>query len=286
MKVMVNIIYYFNDQKTYLNQLIKEYSEYPYTVDIFIHSNKNNLKDIDKDSYNNGQIVIKKYNLFLRYFLFRNKGYYLTWAPRKFIKKNMENYEYFIFSDDDILIPKEAFKHWIRKKDELFKKKQIPGFILLEKDESGTEYALGYDQKKFLNKIQVGNSEYYINDNHKYMACWIYDKNMMNYWIDSGYYDIKKTINPKDLKSDFLDKIKIKNLGLRYLFYDYRNKQGHGIRENSTYGMNSPNLNLINQTLLKICENKISDDCKIYHLDNHYSKGEHPIGNTKLMELI
>ena len=33
-------------------------------------------------------------------------------------------------------------------------------------------------------------------------------------------------------------------------------------------------------------ENKISDDCKIYHLDNHYSKGEHPIGNTKLMELI
>ena len=81
-------------------------------------------------------------------------------------------------------------------------------------------------------------------------------------------------------------KIKIKNLGLRYLFYDYRNKQGHGIRENSTYGMNSPNLNLINETLLKICENKISDDCKIYHLDNHYSKGEHPIGNTKLMELI
>ena len=38
--------------------------------------------------------------------------------------------------------------------------------------------------------------------------------------------------------------------------------------------------------ILKICENKISDDCKIYHLDNHYSKGEHPIGNTKLMELI
>ena len=73
---------------------------------------------------------------------------------------------------------------------------------------------------------------------------------------------------------------------MRYLLYDFRNKKGHGIRENSTYGMNSPNLNLFNETLLLIYKNKISDDNKIYHLDNHYSQGTHPIGNTRLKDLL
>ena len=283
---MVNIVYFSNKQKSFLNQLIKEYNNYPANVDVFIHSNKKILKDLNKNLYKNGSIFVKKYNLFLRYLIFLNKGYYLTWAPRRFIKKNIKNYDIFIFSDDDILIPKAAFKYWISVKDQLFEKKHIPGFILLEKDDDGIEYALGYDQKKFVKKIKVGDSEFYVNENHKYMACWIYDKAMMNYWINSGYYDIRKTINQKDLKSDFLDKLKIKNLGLRYLLYDFRNKKGHGIRENSTYGMNSPNLNLFNETLLLIYKNKISDDNKIYHLDNHYSQGTHPIGNTRLKDLL
>jgi len=87
MKVLVNIIYFNNNKENFLEKLINEYESYQSTVDIFIHSNKkyiNNLKDI---KYTNGHIVVKKYNLFFRYLLYRNKGYYLTWAPRKFIKK-------------------------------------------------------------------------------------------------------------------------------------------------------------------------------------------------------
>jgi len=286
MKVMVNIVYFSNNQKSFLNQLVEEYNKYPAHVDIFIHSNKKKLKDLNKSLYKNGSILIKKYNLFLRFFLFLNKGYYLTWAPRRFIKKNVNKYDIFIFTDDDILIPKAAFNYWVKEKDPLFEKKQIPGFVLLEVDDDGIEYALGYAKKKFVKKIKIGDSEFYINENHKYMACWMYDKTMMNYWINSGYYDIRKIINPKDLKSDFLDKLKINNLSLRYLFYDFRNKKGHGIRENSTYGMNSPNLKLIKNTLLLIDENKLSNDNKIYHLDNHYSKGDHPIGSTRLVDLF
>ena len=42
MKVMVNIVYFSNKQKCFLNQLIKEYNNYPANVDVFIHSNKKN----------------------------------------------------------------------------------------------------------------------------------------------------------------------------------------------------------------------------------------------------
>ena len=53
------------------------------------------------------------------------------------------------------LIPKAAFKYWISVKDQLFEKKHIPGFILLEKDDDGIEYALGYDQKICKEKLKL-----------------------------------------------------------------------------------------------------------------------------------
>ena len=63
MKVMVNIVYFSNNQKSFLNQLVEEYNKYPAHVDIFIHSNKKKLKDLNKSLYKNGSILIKKYNI-------------------------------------------------------------------------------------------------------------------------------------------------------------------------------------------------------------------------------
>ena len=60
MKVMVNIVYFSNKQKSFLNQLIKEYNNYPANVDVFIHSNKKILKDLNKNLYKNGSIFCKK----------------------------------------------------------------------------------------------------------------------------------------------------------------------------------------------------------------------------------
>ena len=109
---------------------------------------------------------------------------------------------------------------------------------------------------------------------------------MMNYWIESGKFNIKTTVNKKDLKSDFLDSLNINNLALRYKFYDFRNKKGYGIRENSAYGMISPNLNLIKDVLLKIEDNELSDEIKIYHLGNHYSNENHPSALVRLKQIV
>lgn len=285
MKVLVNIIYFNTNKENFLEKLINEYDSYQSTVDIFIHSNKkyiNNLKDI---KYTNGNIVVKKYNLFFRYLLYRNKGYYLTWAPRKFIKKNIKKYDIFIQTDDDILIPKESFEYWLNEKDKLFSKNYVPGFMLLEKDNEGNEFALGYEKQKIEKIIKIGDDSYYVNDNHRYMACWIYDRKMMNYWVESGFYDIKQITKKEDLKSQILDILKINNLKIRYLFYNRRNIHGHGIRENSAYGMNSKDTGLIKDVLFKIENNKFSNSNKIYHLDAHYSEEDHPIGQTNILDI-
>ena len=285
MKILVNLIYYEQGKPNYLDQIIKEYNSYPYEVDIFIHSNINNIRNINYSNYNNGKIVIKKYNLFWRYLIFKNKGYYLTWAPRNFIKANIDKYDVFIQTDDDILIPVNAFNYWLEEKDHLFARQIIPGFILLEVDEDGNEFAMGYNKQELDQFIQIENNEYLVNNNHRYMASWIYDKSMMEYWIDSGYFDIRKITKVEDLKSNILDLLNIKSLKFRYLLYNWRNNSGNGIRENSAYGMNSPNINLIKQVVFKLENKKFCQQNKIYHLDVHYSKEDHEIGQTKLNDI-
>ena len=286
MNAMVNIVYFQQNKKSYLKDLLDEYNTYPVTVDIFIHSNKYKISDLKDINYTNGNVKVIKYFLNIKYLLFSNRGYYLTWAPRKFIKNNLNNYDIFIFSDDDILIPKSAFKYWLKYKDRLFSEKYLPGFILLEVNNDNEEVALGFDNKKLTEIIKIENTNFYVHNNYKYTASWIYDKNMMNYWIESGKYNIKTAVNKKDLRSNLLDLLKINNLALRYKFYDFRNKKGYGIRENSAYGMATPNSNLIKNVLLKIEDNELSDEIKIYHLDSHYSKENHPSAQVKLKQII
>ena len=74
------------------------------------------------------------------------------------------------------------------------------------------------------------------------MACWIYDQKMMKKWIKSGYFDIKKIYTSKELTSEILDVLRIKNLHIRHLLYNFKNKKGFGVRENSAFGMNKESL--------------------------------------------
>ena len=53
----------------------------------------------------NGTLKIVKHNL-NKYILFKEKNYYLTWASSKIIKKQRDKYDFFIYQEDDILIPK------------------------------------------------------------------------------------------------------------------------------------------------------------------------------------
>tara|TARA_A100001015_G_scaffold301864_1_gene389328 strand:+ start:219 stop:1091 length:873 start_codon:yes stop_codon:yes gene_type:complete len=288
MKILLNIVHFQNKKSHFLNELIKEYNSFDLSVDIFIHTNKKSIKNLHLDFYNNGNITIKRHYLFLKFLFYRNKNYYLTWTPRKLIKKNIEKYDIFIYSEDDILIPKKAFEYWLDTKDKLYSLGYLPGFILIEHNRNNEEIAVGFKDKKLRKIIKVNDKHYLVNDNNRYMASWIYDKNMIKDWIDTGFFDIRKVTTKKAMRSNFLDKLKINNLTVRYLLYNLKNKKGFGIRENSAFGMNSLSLNIINDLLFKLENSLLSDDNKIYHLPNSYSDTNHPdgIGTIKLNDVV
>lgn len=287
MKILLNIVHYQPTSKQYLNELIDEYNKYPYELDIYIHTNKKTIKNFVPERFVNGSISVKKHNIVIKYLLFKNRNYYLTWTPRKLIKQNIKHYDIFIYSEDDILIPRKALDYWLERKNELFDLKYLPGFMLIEKNLQNEEIAVNFENRRLLHQLEIAGNKYLINDNNRYMACWVYDKKMMETWIDSSFFNIRAITTHKAMNSQILDKLKIQNIYIRYWLYNLKNKNGYGVRENSAFGMHARVVPIVKEVLLPINNKQLDNRAKIYHLANSYADSNHPdIGKAKLKNII
>ena len=298
MKLAVHITFFYRDEKLddrwtnakdkfpYLRKIINEYNQYPLKVDIFIHTNKKfNLLDLKYNTYTNGKIQLIKHNLY-KYSLFKGKNYYLTWASRKTIKKQRNEYDFFIYQEDDIFIPLNAFNYWQTKKKDYIKNNLNLGFLRIElKDE--IEYVSDLDMKidKLMN---LDKREYVINDVNPYCAFWIYDKTELNKWIKSKFWDLKNIHGKGAIVSNKLEKIGLNNFPiLRYLIYSYKNKRPDSAMEASAIGINGLNLGWYKNTVLPIQNRNVDPDCRIYHLSNYYANEyETNMGTIKFDEII
>ena len=282
MKLAVHITFFYRDEKLddrwtnakdkfpYLKKIINEYNQYPVNVDIYIHTNKRfDLLDLKYDEYKNGKIQLIKHNLY-KYSLFKGKNYYLTWASRKTIKRQRNDYDFFIYQEDDIFIPINAFKYWQTNKGDCLKNNYNLGFLRIElKDE--IEYVSDLDMK--IDKIiNLDKKEYVINDVNPYCAFWIYDKTELNKWIESKFWDLKNIHGKGAIVSNKLEKIGLNNFPfLRYLAYSFKNKRPDSAMEASAIGINGLNLGWYKYTVLPVKNNKVDNDCRVYHLSNYYA---------------
>ena len=270
----------------YLKKIIEEYNNYPLDVDIFIHSNKLFDKElIGYINYTNGTISVVKHNL-NKYFLYKGKNYYLTWASRKLLAKQKDSYDVFLYQEDDIFIPKEAFNYWLEEKDKCLSKNFNLGFLRLEiKDDE--EYVSDLIEK-LNNKIFLDDKEYIINDSNPYCAFWVYDKEEFNRWVDSEFYNLKRIHGHGSIVSKKLEKIGL-NLfpNVRYLVYSYKNKRPDSAMEASAIGLNGLRTGWYDKTLIPIRDGYIDSNCKVYHLSNYYAhEHETEMGTIKFEDII
>ena len=240
MKIAKHICFFYLEERIkYINKIIEETNKYPFTTDIFIHMNLNFSKDTFID-YKNGNLVIIVHDLS------HIHPFYLPSLTRKLLKEQRNDYDIFIYVEDDILIPTDAINYWLQYKDNLIKSNYNLGFVRIEVDNENKEYCsdichspdmrnLGYLTKK----IVIEGQEYIINDKNPYCAFWIYDKQEFNNFINSKYYDIN-------------------------------NVTGYDIRAVVAIGLHGVETNWYKGTIIPIKENQLIDECKVYHLPNNY----------------
>jgi len=298
MKLAVHISFFYRNQNKsdrwasantkfpYLKKIIEEYNKYPSEVDIYIHTNKLfDLNRIDYSPYKNGKVSLVKHNLF-KYSLFKGKNYYLTWASRKLLSLQRNQYDFFLYQEDDIFIPKNTFIYWLNNKDECLNNNFNLGFLRIE-IKNNEEYISDLTEKLTKEKYINGN-KYIINDINPYCAFWIYDKKEFNRWLNSGLYDLKKIHGYDVLVSRKLERLGLNKFpSLRYFIYSRKNKRPDSAMEASAIGINGLRVNWYNNTLIPFRDGYLDKDCKVFHLSNHYAnENETLMGSIKFKNIL
>ena len=116
---------------------------------IFVHSNqkfKNKSKKIQYFYYN-----FKK-----------DHPFKLTWYCRNLMKSQKNNFDIFIYCEDDILFDKKNFSYWLKYKNTCIKNNYNLGFLRFE---------INKKDKNFYSTDQVEQSSKYLNlSNKKYLV--------------------------------------------------------------------------------------------------------------------
>ena len=233
MKITKHISFFFEQGRIkYINNIINETNKYNYITDIFIHTNNPELVETSFLKYNNGLIKIIYHDLSYCH------PFNLTWKCRDLLKKQKNDYDIFMYIEDDILVPNNTIKYWLKYSKKLIKNNYNLGFVRIEiKDD--IEYITDLPNKQLYKIITLDNETYCVNNVNPYCAFWIYSKDEFNKFIDSPYYNFMTT---------------------KY----------YGEREQSAIGLHGLGFKWYKDTLIPLIDDKLIEHCKIYHMPNNY----------------
>jgi hypothetical protein len=237
-KIAKHISFYLSDSTIdrvlYLNAIIAEINRYDCTcVDLFIHVNNDYPLDSVRLLENKlGEVQIVCHNLT------NTHPHYLTWKCRKLLKEQKDDYDVFMYIEDDILVPWLAIEYWSSYKDLVLKSNNNLGFLRVEVDKDGTEYTVDVNEK-LISSVTLNELPFINNNKNPYCGFWIYDKKEFNRFVNSHYYDIA-------------------------------NIEGYKIREKSAVGLHGIQSCWYDTTIIPLIDDAPIHACKIYHLANNY----------------
>jgi len=165
----------------------------------------------------------------------------LTWKHRKHIKENIDNYENFMYIEDDMLVPYENYLNYLENFKLLYPK-YVPSFIRIEEKE-GENFVSDAPKQVPLNVIEIGNKSF----------CELpFLLNYHAFWIMPGK-ELKES-----MKDNFVNETDGREFAAMYV----------------GWSLGKP-------TLVEIENNLISEKCYSYHLPNNYALGDGLNGKIK-----
>lgn len=240
MRISKHIAFYFNANRIqYINKIIQETGRYRHRTDIFIHTSKKFSLDL-LSIYQNGTLNLIIHDL-ANNELFKIDPYYFNWVTRDFMKAQKDDYDAFMYLEDDILVPSKTIEYWRKYNEQLIERNYNLGFVRIEIDDEGEEFIADLYGEQLDKIIDINNNKYCVNNKNPYCAFWIYNKKEFNKFLNSDYYDINNILH-----------------------------YGYGLGESVAIGLHALNGTWYKGTVIPIVDNKLIESCRIYHLPNNY----------------
>jgi len=186
--ILVVIANFGNSQLKYLEQIIKEYNLMTYNVKIIIHSN----------------IPLPYEDIEVKIFKLKNTRE-LPLTTRQTIYENKENYDLFIFTENDILITEKNIDAYL-KATKILPENYIAGFFRYEKGKKGLSYPDDHNPHKWDIKSVFKIGDYvFAHFRNVHQACYVLTKEQLNQVIKNFDFVKKNRLVSEFLKGEDIE---------------------------------------------------------------------------------
>lgn len=179
----VHITYWHSpDRLCYLARQINALNELNCNVDIFVHTN------IER-------IPLKSRFTTVHHDMTTEYGHFLSWKHRPLLESQLEQFDTFIYLEDDILFTQENWLYYLKHHDLVKQHSSYIGFVRAETD--GTEWyptdiAPSFGPCEPLPRKQLGEHDLWVNTNNFYNGFWLLDNIEMRKFIRHSSWDLTK----------------------------------------------------------------------------------------------
>ncbi|HMG14151.1 MAG TPA: hypothetical protein VK590_01820 [Saprospiraceae bacterium] len=171
-KLLVCIPFHYSEGRVqYLMQVLENFNHYEMEVDVIVDTNTGDLFQLDHEI--GISEMVNKLSIIQHKEL--THPFHLTWVGRKHIRENIDNYDYVMYTEDDMMLPWENFKNYIQTFHQLWPR-YIPGLVRVEKAHDKLYITDSPLHQKFNTSLwynQIDIRGLLTNINYPYHAQWI-----------------------------------------------------------------------------------------------------------------
>ncbi|MBL4585297.1 MAG: hypothetical protein JKX83_11865 [Pseudomonadales bacterium] len=180
--LLVHIAFHFvRDRIQYLTQVLNATYQYPFRhIEIVIDTNTDEL-DLASLPKASEHITIR-----LEIHREMDHPFLLTWQHRPQMLAQLDQHDYFMYIEDDIVVSSNGIKRWHEDSIDLYFQGYIRGFIRTEITRDGTRVSTDQYRKTRLKNIRSINGKPYYLPQNPYQGFWIYSKEQMGDFINSS----------------------------------------------------------------------------------------------------
>lgn len=112
----------------------------------------------------------------------------LTWVHRQAMEKHLQNYDLFMYLEDDILVPWDSFINLRNDQVLLENTEWIRGALRIEQSHRGVNYLADFKEPMGLPQVLDINGRRFFRPRYPYSAFWLYTRTQMKRFLASEYW--------------------------------------------------------------------------------------------------
>jgi hypothetical protein len=182
-RLLVHIAFHYVEaRQPYLRRVLEAISTYPFAkIDVVVDTNSDETGTLL-------QAIPTRPGMTLRMCVHDTLAhpYDLTWSHREAIHSRLDDYDYFMYLEDDICVSAAALEAWCEDSIALAPLGYLRGFVRVETNSQGEQVCTDYLKRATGRDVLMLAGRRYLRPHNPYQGFWIYSRLQMDTFVASN----------------------------------------------------------------------------------------------------